>query len=271
MYFFLEHELKIQSINAPMQIATIAADLPEEEKLTKLYRFCSQHAMRALQQDDNNEDEDEEKVYDLIQDLVATLRKGPSGQDERRKTEFFRSLGARVKDLQSGSAAAASSDRALPPRVRQVRDYAAKLDAESEEWRAMLNARQERYRRARADKLAVLKGARKLTEAEDARHLAPEVRQMLESAPDGVAHAARLVELEQRLGEKERAVASAVAESRRMADAVRRRNDSLVKRVAAIGEHLDKREVAGGKDLGNDSGIDSFLSEVDRWMMEIKQ
>ena len=252
-----------------MQIATVAVDLPEEEKLTKLYRFCSQHAMRALQQDDNNEDEDEEKVYDLIQDLVATLRKGPSGQEERRKTEFFRSLGARVKDLQSSSAAA-TSDRALPPRVRQVRDYAAKLDAESEEWRAMLNARQERYRKARADKLAVLKGARKLTEAEDARHLAPEVRQMLESAPDGVAHAARLVELEQRLGEKERAVASAVAESRRMADAVRRRNDSLVKRVAAIGEHLDKREVAGAAD-GNDSGIDSFLSEVDRWMMEIKQ
>ena len=32
-----------------MQIATIAADLPEEERLAKLYRFCSQHAMRALQ------------------------------------------------------------------------------------------------------------------------------------------------------------------------------------------------------------------------------
>ena len=97
--------------------------------------------------------------------------------------------------------------------------------------------------------------------------MAPEVRQMLESAPDGISHMARLIELEQRLGVKEKAVAKSMAESRKVADEVRRRNDALVKRVAAISEHLDKREVADG----NDSGIDSFLSEVDRWMMEIKQ
>ena len=254
-----------------MQIATIAADLSNEEKLAKLYRISSSNAMRTLQQEDNNEDEDEEKVYDLIQDLVATLRKGPSDQNERKKTEFFRDLGERVKKLQARSETdAAAADRALPPRVRQFRDYAAKLDAESEEWRAMLMARQERYRKARADKLAVLKGARKLTEEEDSRHLAPEVRQMLTSAPDGVAHMARLIELEQRLGEKEKAVAKVMAESRKMADAVRRKNDSLVKRIAAVSEHLNKGEISGAAD-GNDSGIDSFLSEVDRWMMEIKQ
>ena len=229
--------------------------------------------MRTLQQEGGNDDEDEEKVYDLIQDLVATLRKGPSSQNERKKSDFFRSLVERVKNLQSSSAdAAAAADRALPPRVRQFRDYATKLDAESEEWRAMLMGRQERYRKARADKLAVLKGARKLTEEEDSRHLAPEVRQMLESAPDGVAHMARLIELEQRLGEKEKAVAEALGESRKMADAVRRKNDSLVERIAAISEHLNKREISSAAaDGSNDSGIDSFLSDVERWMKEIKQ
>ena len=228
--------------------------------------------MRTLQQEGGNDDEDEEKVYDLIQDLVATLRKGPTAQNERKKSEFFRCLGERVKNLQSSSADAAAADRALPPRVRQFRDYATKLDAESEEWRAMLMGRQERYRKARADKLAVLKGARKLTEEEDSRHLAPEVRQMLESAPDGVAHMARLIELEQRLGEKEKAVAEALGESRKMADAVRRKNDSLVERIAAISEHLNKREISSAAAAdGNDSGIDSFLSDVERWMKEIKQ
>ena len=184
---------KLESISGriKLQIATIAADLSNEEKLAKLYRISSSNAMRTLQQEDGNDDEDEEKVYDLIQNVVATLRKGPSAQNERKKTEFFRSLGERAKSLQSRSADAPAADRALPPRVRQFRDYATKLDAESEEWRAMMAARQERYRKARADKLAVLKGARKLTEEEDSRHLAPEVRQMLTSAPDGVAHMAR--------------------------------------------------------------------------------
>jgi len=249
------------------QIATIAADLSNEEKLAKLYRISSSNAMRTLQQEDGNDDEDEEKVYDLIQNVVATLRKGPSAQNERKKTEFFRSLGERAKKLQSRSDDAPAADRALPPRVRQFRDYATKLDAESEEWRAMLMGRQERYRKARADKLAVLKGARKLTEEEDSRHLAPEVRQMLTSAPDGVAHMARLIGLEQRLDEKEKAVAGALGKSQRGVDAVKRKNDSLVERIAAVSEHLNKADISADSGLE----IDTFLTDVERWMTEIKQ
>ena len=215
-------------------------------------------------------------MSDLIQDVVATLRRAPSSpatvgsviKSARKKVLFFRGLGEGIKKFQP-TTAGGTADHAVPPRVRQVRDYATKLEAESEEWRALMSARQESYRKARADKLAVLKGVRRLTEEEDGRHLAPEVREMLSSTPDGAAHMARLLELGQKLGEKEKAVAEAMGESLRVAESVRRRNDALVERIAAVSEHLNQRDVSAPD--GNGHEVDTFVKDVERWMAELKQ
>ena len=272
----ISEQTRLQQVAEFPQIATIGDDIPDEEKLGKLYKLSCLATARRLEQESVNGDEDDEKASDLIQDVVATLRRAPSSpstagsviKNAQKKILFFRSLGEGIKKFQS-TTAGGTADHAVPHRVRQIRDYATKLETESEEWRALMSARQERYRKARADKLAVLKGVRRLTEEEDGRHLAPEVREMLSSAPDGAVHMARIVELGQKLGEKEKAVAEAVGESLRVAESVRRRNDALVGRIAAISEHLNKRGVSAPD--GNGHEVDCFIKDVERWMEELKQ
>ena len=73
--------------------------------------------------------------------------------------------------------------------------------------------------------------------------------------------------MEQRLDEKEKAVAGALGKSQRGVDAVKRKNDSLVERIAAVSEHLNKADISADSGLE----IDTFLTDVERWMTEIKQ
>ena len=58
-----------------------------------------------------------------------------------------------------------------------------------------------------------------------------------------------------------------MGKSQREVDAVKRKNDSLVERIAAVSEHLNKGDISADSGLE----IDTFLTDVERWMTEIKQ
>jgi hypothetical protein len=252
------------------QIAAIDPSLPAEERLVKLFRLCSSAAVRAVQQESGDDSVEEGKIYDFIQDLAGTMRKDDGSGNEESKQRMAE-LGRRVGQLNSvseGGSAEAAANLMLPPRVRQIRDYTAKLEVENDAWKAMMAERKENYKRARAEKLLVLKGESKLMEASDACHMPEEVRIMLQKLPDGRGAMETLIQMEKMLDEKEKSVANSIKASMQNLDAGRKRNADAVAKIRDISDHLNQCDVGGGGG-GVVASLETFQKDVDRWMREL--
>ena len=243
------------------QISAIAPDLPAEVRMAKLLQIAASSAIRTVKQECADESGDDDKTYDLVQDVAGTLIKD-GAQNAERTRQLASQLGARVGRLQAEVAATTSAAEAMmPPRVKHIRDYTARLVAENEQWTTMFKERKK--------KLAVLRGERQLTVATDLCNLPPEVKDMLSQLPDERAEMAALLQLEEKLSESERTVAISLKLSRQRLDDSRARNADAVDKIKAMSDSMNAASTTQGGD-SKDLDVDAFEKEVEQWISEVE-
>ena len=240
------------------QVAAIDSGLPFSERLDRLLKICTSAALKAIQQE--AQEDSDEKMSDLIDDIVATMRKkeSPSYGVEASKIE------ERIKCINGDN----SHADLLPARVRLISDYKDKLNAESESWKGSMEERKKQYKIARATKMLVLRGERKLS-LENCAQLSNEEKEMLDGISDGHDMMARLIEQEKKMSQKEAKVQVRLKAIKRSVEEVEEQNIQYVKKIKAMTEQ-NHTESVSATIASTANGESKFAAEVSKWLKEVK-
>ena len=249
------------------QVSAIDLSLSVEERLSKLLRISLSATVRLVQAQ-NAEADSDTKTNDMVEDICSEIRRGSDIFSENQT--LTKPLVDKIKKIaDDGGANSIPREQMLPARVREIREYRDKLNAEMEAWKALQIGRSDEYKKSRADHIQKAKGKVKITHAER-KNLREDEVQILDNLPDGVQMWNRVLKMEKDLELKKKELCHSIQSRKRTLDEKSSQISGFAKRLKTKCDSLHRDEDALAE-LGKETKLSGEVKTYQKQQQQQQQ
>jgi len=254
-------------ISLEEQLAVVPAkdEATTQQRLKQTVTLCLNASVRQVKHALNAEDE-ESNLVDLAQDLAAFLQQGPLLNDEKLKG---------LADKLDTAVVVVKSEDIVPARVKAVREYSDKLNAEAQQWKDLLVERKQQYKNAVDNAKAAAKGEIKV-EDDQRFSLTAKEKAFFKNLPNCNAAMAQVAAHERKQALAARKMATEAKKLKRHLEDVdidlNKAAKIVIERATKVAEGLDDpRDLLGGMEEDGAMDVKEILNQVDEQRQALQQ